>query len=77
MIETFNAACRSVCSYVSELASHIYSTAPSVSSTQLGLIQYVRLVGTNFSKNSSNLSLATENETWSLDMAIDSVAFAL
>jgi hypothetical protein len=30
-------------------------------------MQYMRLVGTNFSKNSCNRACATENETWSLD----------
>ena len=37
---------------------------------QLGLMQYRRLDGTNFSKNSCNLSLATENETWSLELML-------
>jgi hypothetical protein len=70
MIEMFNAACRLLCSYVTELAFHIYSTAPSVSSMQFGLIQYVRLVGTNFSKNSCNRAFASENETWSLELVV-------
>jgi hypothetical protein len=43
-------------------------------------MQYKRLDGTNFSKNSSNLSCATENETWSVDksqMLLAMVLFAL
>jgi hypothetical protein len=37
---------------------------------QFGLIQYSRLVGMNFSKNSSNRARATENETWSLELVL-------
>jgi hypothetical protein len=33
-------------------------------------MQYMRLVGTNFSKNSCNRACATENETWSLDLML-------
>jgi hypothetical protein len=35
-----------------------------------GLMQYSRLVGTNFSKNSCIRSFATENETWSLELVL-------
>jgi hypothetical protein len=61
--------------YVFERASHMCTTAISVSLIQLGFIQYSRLDETNFSKNSCNLSLATENETWSLDKMLDIVVF--